>query len=153
MRFVLIKKVSAGPNNRHYFLEKTIEIVIGIISQIMRLKIKSWLAISSLRTDHFPTTPNRSSAVHQFWKKAPNNFLPIYIYALPLTGAIVALMCMILTTRFKISLHAAGSGIFSYISVFELYSYLYQCLRAKYHFFHLHLCPIKFRDKLSAKSR
>jgi hypothetical protein len=54
-----------------------------------------------------------------FWKKAPNNFLPIYIYALPLTGAIVALMCMILTTRFKISLHAAGAGILSgYICAF-----------------------------------
>tara|TARA_B100000524_G_scaffold173852_2_gene89192 strand:+ start:1962 stop:2618 length:657 start_codon:yes stop_codon:yes gene_type:complete len=47
-----------------------------------------------------------------FWKKAPNHFLPLYIYILPLTGAIVALMCMILTSRFKISLHAAGAGIF-----------------------------------------
>lgn len=47
-----------------------------------------------------------------FWKKAPNYFLPVYIYILPLTGGIVALICMILTTRFKISLHAAGTGIF-----------------------------------------
>ena len=54
-----------------------------------------------------------------FCKKAPNYFLPIYIYLLPLTGAIVALMCMILTTRFKISLHAAGAGIFAgYICAF-----------------------------------
>lgn len=47
-----------------------------------------------------------------FWKKAPNHFLPEYIYILPLTGAIVSLICMMLTTRFKISLHASGGGIF-----------------------------------------
>tara|TARA_B100001287_G_scaffold27405_1_gene19725 strand:+ start:1761 stop:2417 length:657 start_codon:yes stop_codon:yes gene_type:complete len=47
-----------------------------------------------------------------FWKKAPNHFLPVYIYILPITGAIVASICLILTTRFKISLHAAGAGVF-----------------------------------------
>ena len=54
-----------------------------------------------------------------FYKKAPNYFLPIYIYLLPLTGAIVALLCIILTFKFKISLHAAGAGIFAgYICAF-----------------------------------
>ena len=48
-----------------------------------------------------------------FWKKAPNYVLPIYIYLLPLTGAIMAFICLILTMRFKISLHAVGVGIFS----------------------------------------
>ena len=38
-----------------------------------------------------------------FWKKAPNYVLPIYVYLLPLTGAIMAFMCLILTMRFKIS--------------------------------------------------
>ncbi|MEJ6588706.1 MAG: hypothetical protein QNL43_02785 [Crocinitomicaceae bacterium] len=46
-----------------------------------------------------------------FWKKAPNNVLPIYIYSLPLTGAIVALIFIAFTSKFKISLHAAGAGI------------------------------------------
>ena len=45
-----------------------------------------------------------------FWKKAPDFVLPIYIYTLPLTGAIVAFICILLTSRFKISLHAAGAG-------------------------------------------
>jgi membrane-associated phospholipid phosphatase len=48
-----------------------------------------------------------------FWKKAPDYVLPIYIYALPLTGAIVAFIFILLTSRFKISLHAAGAGIFT----------------------------------------
>ena len=48
-----------------------------------------------------------------FWKKAPDYVLPIYIYALPLTGAIVAFIFILLTSRFKISLHAAGAGIFA----------------------------------------
>ena len=46
-----------------------------------------------------------------FWKKAPGYVLPIYIYSLPLTGAIVAFIFILLTSRFKISLHAAGAGI------------------------------------------
>lgn len=48
-----------------------------------------------------------------FWKKAPDYVLPTYIYALPLTGAIVAFIFILLTSRFKISLHAAGAGIFT----------------------------------------
>lgn len=46
-----------------------------------------------------------------FWKKAPGKVLPIYIYSLPLTGAFVAAAFMLFTSRFKISLHAAGTGI------------------------------------------
>lgn len=46
-----------------------------------------------------------------FWTKAPNNTLPIYIYSLPLTGALVAIVFIAFTSKFKISLHAAGAGI------------------------------------------
>ena len=46
-----------------------------------------------------------------FWKKAPDYLLPIYIYSLPLTGALVALVFILITSNYKISLHAAGAGI------------------------------------------
>jgi len=48
-----------------------------------------------------------------FFLKAPNNILPIYIYALPLTGAIIALVFLLINFWTKISLHAAGAGIFT----------------------------------------
>jgi len=46
-----------------------------------------------------------------FWKKAPDYLLPIYVYSLPLTGALVALVFIIITSNYKISLHAAGAGM------------------------------------------
>ena len=46
-----------------------------------------------------------------FCFKAPNLVLPRYIYALPLTGAIISLFFIGINLRTKISLHAAGTGI------------------------------------------
>lgn len=46
-----------------------------------------------------------------FYLKAPNTILPIYIYSLPLTGAIIALVFLVINFWTKISLHAAGAGI------------------------------------------
>ncbi|NBW71268.1 MAG: phosphatase PAP2 family protein [Flavobacteriia bacterium] len=53
--------------------------------------------------------------------KAPNNILPKYFYALPLSGAIVTLLFMIINRWIKISLHGGGAGILvGYLSVFML---------------------------------
>jgi lipid-A-disaccharide synthase-like uncharacterized protein len=53
--------------------------------------------------------------------KAPNNILPKYFYALPLSGAIVNLLFMIINRWVKISLHGGGAGILvGYLSVFML---------------------------------
>ena len=46
-----------------------------------------------------------------FIYKAPNNILPKYFYALPLAGAIVTAVFMIINRWIKISLHAGGAGI------------------------------------------
>jgi hypothetical protein len=46
-----------------------------------------------------------------FVYKAPNNILPKYFYALPLSGAIVTLVFMAINRWMKISLHAGGAGI------------------------------------------
>ena len=46
-----------------------------------------------------------------FFFKAPNLVLPRYIYALPLTGAIISILFIVINFRTKISLHAAGTGI------------------------------------------
>lgn len=46
-----------------------------------------------------------------FIYKAPNNILPKYFYALPLSGAIVTAIFMAINRRIKISLHAGGAGI------------------------------------------
>ena len=53
--------------------------------------------------------------------KAPNNILPKYFYALPLSGAIVTLLFMIINRWVKISLHAGGAGILvGYLAIFML---------------------------------
>ena len=53
--------------------------------------------------------------------KAPNNILPKYFYALPLSGAIVTTLFMIINRWIKISLHGGGAGILvGYLSVFML---------------------------------
>lgn len=43
--------------------------------------------------------------------KAPNNVLPKYFYALPLSGAIVTGSFMFINRWIKISMHAGGAGI------------------------------------------
>jgi membrane-associated phospholipid phosphatase len=43
--------------------------------------------------------------------KAPNDILPRYVYALPLTGVIISVLFIAINLRTKISLHAAGTGI------------------------------------------
>ena len=51
--------------------------------------------------------------------KAPNNILPKYFYALPLSGAIVTAVFMFINRWIKISLHAGGAGILvGYLSIF-----------------------------------
>jgi membrane-associated phospholipid phosphatase len=53
--------------------------------------------------------------------KAPNNILPKYFYALPLSGAIVTLLFMLINRWIKISLHGGGAGILvGYLAVFML---------------------------------
>jgi membrane-associated phospholipid phosphatase len=53
--------------------------------------------------------------------KAPNNILPKYLYALPLSGAIVTAVFMFINRWVKISLHGGGAGILvGYLSVFML---------------------------------
>ena len=53
--------------------------------------------------------------------KAPNNILPKYFYALPLSGAIVTAVFMFINRWIKISLHGGGAGILvGYLSVFML---------------------------------
>lgn len=46
-----------------------------------------------------------------FFFKAPNNLLPKYFYALPLSGAIVTGSFMFINRWIKISMHAGGAGI------------------------------------------
>ena len=46
-----------------------------------------------------------------FFFKAPNNVLPKYIYAVPLTGIIISMIFVGINNWSKISLHAAGAGI------------------------------------------
>ena len=46
-----------------------------------------------------------------FIYKAPNNVLPKYFYALPLSGAIVTASFMFINRWIKISMHAGGTGI------------------------------------------
>ena len=43
--------------------------------------------------------------------KAPNNVLPKYFYALPLSGALVTGSFMLINRWIKISMHAGGAGI------------------------------------------
>jgi membrane-associated phospholipid phosphatase len=43
--------------------------------------------------------------------KAPNNILPKYFYALPLSGAVVTGSFMVINRWIKISMHAGGAGI------------------------------------------
>jgi len=51
--------------------------------------------------------------------KVPNNILPKYFYSLPLSGAIVTAVFMLLNRWIKISLHAGGAGILvGYLSIF-----------------------------------
>jgi len=51
--------------------------------------------------------------------KAPNNILPKYFYSLPLSGAIVTAVFMLINRWIKISLHAGGAGILvGYLSIF-----------------------------------
>ena len=51
--------------------------------------------------------------------KAPNNILPKYFYALPLSGAIVTAVFMFINRWIKISLHAGVAGILvGYLSIF-----------------------------------
>jgi len=53
--------------------------------------------------------------------KAPNNILPKYFYALPLSGAIVTTLFMIINRWIKISLHGGGAGILvGYLAIFML---------------------------------
>ena len=53
--------------------------------------------------------------------KAPNNILPKYFYALPLSGAIVTSLFMIINRWIKISLHGGGAGILvGYLAIFML---------------------------------
>ena len=46
-----------------------------------------------------------------FLYKAPNNLLPKYFYALPLSGALVTALFMFINRWIKISMHAGGGGI------------------------------------------
>jgi len=46
-----------------------------------------------------------------FLIKAPNNILPKYFYALPLSGALVTASFMYINRWIKISMHAGGTGI------------------------------------------
>ncbi len=46
-----------------------------------------------------------------FLFKAPNGVLPKYIYALPLSGAVISIIYVVINHWTKISLHAAGGGI------------------------------------------
>jgi membrane-associated phospholipid phosphatase len=46
-----------------------------------------------------------------FVYKAPNNVLPKYFYALPLAGAFVTALFMVINRWIKISMHAGGAGI------------------------------------------
>jgi membrane-associated phospholipid phosphatase len=46
-----------------------------------------------------------------FFVKAPDGVLPIYIYAIPLSGAILSLVFLLINNWTKISLHAAGGGM------------------------------------------
>lgn len=46
-----------------------------------------------------------------FWYKDPSHLLPTYVSSLPLTGAAVALVFVIINNWTKISLHAGGAGI------------------------------------------
>ena len=53
--------------------------------------------------------------------KAPNNILPKYFYSLPLSGAIVTAVFMLINRWIKISLHAGGAGILvGYLSIFMI---------------------------------
>jgi len=46
-----------------------------------------------------------------FLIKAPDNILPKYFYALPLSGALVTASFMYINRWIKISMHAGGAGI------------------------------------------
>ncbi len=46
-----------------------------------------------------------------FIYKAPNNVLPKYFYALPLSGGLVTALFMLINRWIKISMHAGGAGI------------------------------------------
>ena len=58
--------------------------------------------------------------------KAPNNVLPKYFYALPLSGAIVTGVFMFINRWIKISMHAGGAGI--------LVGYLFAFTKHQIHF-------------------
>ena len=54
-----------------------------------------------------------------FIYKAPDNILPKYLYSLPLSGAIVTAVFIIINKWIKISLHAGGAGILvGYLMIF-----------------------------------
>lgn len=56
-----------------------------------------------------------------FVLKAPNGILPKYVYAIPLTGAILSVFFAIINNWTKISLHAAGGGILTgYLCAFAI---------------------------------
>ncbi len=65
-----------------------------------------------------------------YYIKAPNSILPIYIYSLPLTGAIIPLVFIVINSWSKISLHAAGAGILCGY----LYAFFAHQLIIEYHF-------------------
>ncbi len=46
-----------------------------------------------------------------FLLKDPNRLLPFYIVSLPLSGALLAVIVLLVNLRMKVSLHAAGMGI------------------------------------------
>jgi membrane-associated phospholipid phosphatase len=47
-----------------------------------------------------------------FVLKAGEALIPTFIYSLPLSGTLVSLMLFLVNFKFKVSLHAAGGGIF-----------------------------------------
>jgi len=55
-----------------------------------------------------------------FFIKAPDGVLPIYIYAIPLSGTILSLVFLLINNWTKISLHAAGGGMITgYLCAFS----------------------------------
>ncbi len=63
-----------------------------------------------------------------FYVMSMNIYLPKYIHALPFSGVLVAAACIFVNYKMKISLHAAGAGIFSGF----IFAYLFEQIKFEF---------------------